>query len=99
MKNNNPINTTPTSPDQNKGKNKSFKVQIDREIYEFETENITGKDILIKAGKTPVEQYRLDQRLHGGATKKVGLEDLVNLTTPGVERFMTLRLDQTEGEQ
>jgi len=49
------------------------------------------------AGKTPPEQYMLSQKLRGGQTRRIALDARVDFTTPGVERFMTLPLDQTEG--
>ena len=41
--------------------------------------------------------FRLDEKLVGGRTVKIELDQVVDLTAPGVERFMTLPLDQTEG--
>ena len=38
-----------------------------------------------------------DQKFRGGAVHPVGLDETVVFTTPGIERFMTLPLDQTEG--
>jgi hypothetical protein len=40
----------------------------------------------------------ISQKLRGGQTKRIDLDERVDFTTPGVERFMTLPLDQTEGE-
>jgi hypothetical protein len=39
----------------------------------------------------------ITQKLRGGEVKKIGLDEEADFTTPGVERFMTLPLDQTEG--
>ena len=51
-----------------------------------------------------VERFRLSechssisQKLHGGQVKTIGLDEVADFTCPGVERFMTLPLDQTEG--
>lgn len=74
-----------------------YQIRIDGERYLMEKANATGRELLIKAGKIPPEGYRLDQKLRGGATKKIGLEEVVDLAAPGVERFITLPLDPTEG--
>ena len=77
---------------------KQYRIRVDKTLIVVETSTITGREILTRAGKIPPERYRLDQKLHGGRTVKIELDQVVDLTTPGVERFMTLPLDQTEGE-
>jgi hypothetical protein len=74
-----------------------YRIRVDKTQIVVETSTLTGREILTRAGKTPPERYRLDQKLVGGRTEKIGLNQVVDLTTPGVERFMTLPLDQTEG--
>lgn len=74
-----------------------YRIRIDRENYTVATSHMLGREILTLAGKTPPEQYKLRQKLRGGQVRPLGLDDDVDFTTPGVERFMTLRLDQTEG--
>jgi hypothetical protein len=59
---------------------------------------MTGKEILVLAGKNPPERYQLNMVLHGGKVVKVGLEEKVCFTKPGCEKFTTIPLDQTEGE-
>lgn len=77
-------------------KDKRYQIKIDRDVYVVDVECMTGKQILALAGKTP-EKYQLNQKLKGGAAKKIGPDEKVCFTDPGVERFMTLPLDQTEG--
>lgn len=74
-----------------------YRIRIDREKFVVVTPNPTGRELLTLAGKVPPERFSLTQKLHGGAVHPVGLDDTVDLTQPGVERFMTLPLDQTEG--
>jgi hypothetical protein len=74
-----------------------YKIRIDGTHYIISKQHVTGRELLQTAGKKPPEGYRLDQKLHGGATKKIELEDNVDLAAAGVERFMTLPLDTTEG--
>lgn len=74
-----------------------YKFRVDKDIVTVEVSRITGREILDKAGRHPVEMYRLDMKLRGGAAQKIELDEVVDLTTPGLERFMTIRLEQTEG--
>ncbi len=72
-------------------------ILIDRNKYKVERECMTGKEILILAGKTPPERFQLNQRFHGGKVVKISYDQVVCFTDPGIEKFMTLPLDQTEG--
>jgi hypothetical protein len=76
---------------------KKYRIRIDKQKYVVEVPGMTGRQILDLAGKTPVERYMLSQKLHGGQVKPIGLDEPVDFTTPGVERFMTMAKDQTEG--
>jgi len=74
-----------------------YQIRIDGERYLMEKRQPTGRELLIKAGMTPPEGYRLDQKLRGGATKEIKLDQEVDLAAPGVERFITIPRDPTEG--
>jgi len=74
-----------------------YRVKIDRNKFVVDVECMTGKEILQLAGKVPPQQYQLRQKLRGGQVIKVGLDDKVDFTLPGIEKFMTIPLDQTEG--
>lgn len=76
---------------------KRFRIRVNKEVFIIDGPKTTGREILELSHHNPVEQWRLDQRFRGGATKKIELNETVDLRTPGVERFMTLPLDQTEG--
>ena len=76
---------------------KRYIIRVDKTKFTVEVTGMTGREILTLAGKAPVEQYKLTQKMHGGAARTLSLDDDVDLTEPGVERFMTLKLDQTEG--
>lgn len=76
---------------------RKYLIRIDKSYYTVETRYMTGTEILELAGKNPPDRFRLDQKLKGGATKKVELSETVDFSTSGIERFMTLPLDQTEG--
>ena len=73
-----------------------YKFKVDRAHFETEQECLTGREILTLAGKNPYNRFQLNQKFHG-SVKKVEYDEKVDFTTPGVERFMTLPLDQTEG--
>ena len=79
------------------GNGNGYKIRVDKEKYVVQDHLITGRGILILAGKTPPESYRLDQKMRGGSKQKIELNQTVDLSTPGVERFLTLPLDTTEG--
>lgn len=74
-----------------------YRIRIDKKKYEVAVTSLTGKELLELAGKLPVERYMIFQKFCGGQTKQIELNEKADFTTPGVERFMTLPLDQTEG--
>lgn len=75
---------------------KRYKIKIDKVSYQVSTAHPTGRELLLLAGKTPPERYKLMQVI-AGKKVTVGLDEKVDLTKPGVEKFLTLPLDQTEG--
>jgi hypothetical protein len=76
---------------------KRYVIRIDKVKFTVHVSHMTGRELLELAGKTPPEKYSISQKLHGGHVKPIGLDEEVDFTSPGVERFMTLPLDQTEG--
>lgn len=72
-------------------------ITVDRSKYTVKEECMTGREILALAGKNPPERFQLNQRLKGGKVVKVAYDQKVCFTDPGVEKFMTIPLDQTEG--
>ena len=77
--------------------NQEFKVQIDKDIITIPTPTPSGQELLIYAKKEPPEQYAIYLKVKGGQPKRIMADEKVDLRTPGVERFVTLPLDQTEG--
>lgn len=77
---------------------RKYRIRVDRDAFVVEVPSMTGREILLLAGKNPPERWKLFQKLHQGGVKPVGLEERVDFTTPGVERFVTLVCDQTDGE-
>ena len=74
-----------------------YTIRVDRQRYVVDRPAMTGREILALAGKDPVKRFRLDQKLRGGQAKKVAYDESVSFCAPGVERFMTVPLDQHEG--
>lgn len=74
-----------------------YRIRIDRERFVVEVPEMTGRQILELAGRKPAGQWLLSQKLHGGQVITIGLDQKVDFRAPGVERFMTLPVDQTEG--
>ena len=78
-------------------RNRVYKIQIDKEIIEVPDPAPTGRELLEYAGKKPAEQFAIYLKVKGGQPQRIQPEEKVDLTEPGVERFVTLPLDQTEG--
>lgn len=85
------------NPGKGPGKGKKYQIKVDREKYKIEVDSMKGSEILELAGKKPFNKYQLNQKLRGGQVKKIGYDEVVDFTTPGIERFMTIPLDQTDG--
>lgn len=76
---------------------KKFRIRIDKTKYVVEVPEMTGRQLLELAGKTPAEKFEIRQKLKGGKAELIGYDETADFRKPGVERFMTLPLDQTEG--
>jgi hypothetical protein len=87
--------TTETS-DQHKPP-KFYEVKIDKEVLKTTDPTPTGRDLLLLAEKVPPEQYAIYRKPKEGPPIRIELNERVDLREPGVERFVTLPLDQTEG--
>ena len=72
-------------------------IMVDKQPIKVEEECMTGRAILTLAGKTPPERFQLNVRFKGGKVEKVGYDEVICFTKPGIEKFMTIPLDQTEG--
>jgi Multiubiquitin len=74
----------------------NYKIRIDRIHYVVAVHDMSGRQILELAGKNPPERWQLWQ-YHGKHKHLVALDTVVNFCAPGIERFVTLPLDQTDG--
>ena len=69
----------------------SYQVKIDEKKYPFTDPIVTGSQLLTTAGKHPLDEYLIFQRLKNGQFEEIRLEESVDLTQPGLERFKTFR--------
>ena len=78
-------------------KAKKYVIKIDKEKYTVNVPSMTGREILILARKNPPERYQLNQKFRGGRVDPIRLDQVVDFTQPGVEKFTTIALDNNEG--
>lgn len=83
--------------DKEPPRKRRYRIKIDREKYVVDVECLTGREILELAGKKPAEQFQLRQKFRKGHVEKIGLDEKVDFTRRGIEKFVTIPLDQTEG--
>lgn len=76
---------------------KGYRIKINGDPFVILSATITGREVLEVAGLKPPENYTLRLKLRGEKPRKVGLDETVDLTEPGIEKFKALPRDQTEG--
>lgn len=77
-------------------KAKHYRIRLDKQQYVVEADHMTGREILALAGKTP-EKSLLRQKIKG-AVEPISPDQVVSFLTPGIERFMTIPNEVTEGD-
>jgi hypothetical protein len=77
-------------------KAKRYRIRVDKDRFVVGQSTLTGREILAFAQKTP-QSHQLYQHIRGGQTRIVQPDETVDLTAPGVERFTTLKIENTEG--
>jgi len=70
--------------------------KVDKQSYTTQTPELSGRDILTRAGKPQAEQYILIQKGHG-QPREIGLNETIDLSQPGVEQFRTIQRECKEG--
>jgi hypothetical protein len=68
---------------------KHYQTLVDHELVKFEKEKVTGREVLLKAGKRPPECFSLYIKRNGCEPDRISLDELIDLTSPGVEIFFT----------
>jgi hypothetical protein len=74
-----------------------YRFRVDDHYYTTHKAELTGKEILEFAGKTP-EGYHLRQRLRGGQVRAIAPKQVVDLREHHLERFMTIPCENQDGE-
>lgn len=69
--------------------NEAFKIKLNDVTLGFRHPVIIGKQILEKAGLTPVQCHTLYQKLKDCDFTKIDLDEEVDLSNPGIEHFVT----------
>ncbi len=67
---------------------KKYKVKIGGHDFIFEHQVVTGRELLEKAGITPIECFWLYQKLKGCDFEKIDLTEKVDLAKGGIEHFV-----------
>lgn len=67
---------------------KKYQIKVDNELFVFDHHIVEGKEILEKAGKTPIECNTLYQKFKHCDFEKIAPDDKVDLSKPGLERFV-----------
>lgn len=75
---------------------KRYIIRIDKKPYVIDKSVITARELLLLAGKTPPEKFRIWQVV-SGESHELTLDQRVDVRDPGVEKFRTLSRTQTEG--
>ena len=75
----------------------SFEIKINGKKHTVTAAMISGKEILELAGLLPVESYTLRLKIAGERPRKITLNEQIDLSKPGIEKFKALPRDQTEG--
>jgi hypothetical protein len=79
-------------------KGKKYRIRVDKERFVLHHHEVTGREILALVHKTP-DKYHLYQHVHHGQTKPIQADEVVDLTAKGVERFTTMKIENTEGRE
>lgn len=73
-----------------------YKFRVDDHYYTTQKAELTGREILAFAGKTP-DGYHLRERLRHGKVETVEPDEVEDLREHGVERFITIPRENTDG--
>jgi hypothetical protein len=76
---------------------KKYQIKVDKQQYVVDVSEMTGRQILELAGKVPPERHILQMK-EGPSVRKIELDEVVSFLKPGIERFMTIPNEVTEGE-
>src|SRR5580704_2600679 len=83
--------------DKKPPKAKRYRIRVDDKYYVVHQHTITGREILVLAGKTPPEKFILTEKIRKGGVRTITLDEIVELARHGLERFNTLPREVQEG--
>lgn len=69
-------------------KARMYRYRVNKQKFDTDKEEITGAEILERAGLVPVKDYRLRKKRRNGPPEEVKPEEIVHLREHGVERFV-----------
>lgn len=73
--------------EENSSKHRKFIVIIDNKKYVFNKPIVSGEEIIIKTGNTPVECFTVYQKFKGCDFERISSNETVDLSNPGREKF------------
>lgn len=73
-----------------------YRIRIDGDKYTVDSAETTGAAILALVAKRD-DEWSLNRKLHGGKRERIGPSEPVDLSSPGVERFETVRRQAQQG--
>ena len=71
------------------GPGKTYEIQVNDNVYYFSEPKVTGRQILEKAKLLPPECHSLYRKLKDCDFEKINLDETVDLSDPGIERFIS----------
>jgi len=77
---------------------RSWTLDVQGEKTEWEQPQVVVRDALIKAGIDPTKPWIIILKVQDEAKREVGLDDIVDLTQPGIERLRLRPKDVTNGD-
>jgi hypothetical protein len=80
-------------------KAKRYRIKIDVTYYIVHKHEIDGRELLTLAKKIPPAAFILTQKIRGQGVKTIQLDEVVDLSAKGVERFTTLPRQVQEGSR
>ena len=74
-----------------------YRYRVNKQHLVTECPELTGRQILESAGLVPAEQYRLRLKERHGPPVEIGLDQVIDLRKPGVERFVAQKKEVQDG--
>lgn len=85
------------NPDKQKPKAKVYAYRVNKKRLTTTSPTPTREQVLESAGLVPVNEYRLRLKDGSGDPREINNGEIVDLTKPGVERFIANRLHVQDG--